>query len=238
MDRAGSHATYQRVVLRLFVLAIRPRRRSPTQAPRIQVVPHAVAPRVDVTSTASRSRRTSSERGAKSRPLSAAHRQGHGRHARMAARAAAERARRPSPSHRPVVQLRRRERPRLLEQLRRDPGRPRPRMGTIVHKRVIEASSGRDKGELERRDGLGRLEGHAAAQGEHPLRLPRRRHQPDDRSHHRLTAMKEPVVLRDNKEGVLGIRVARGLEQPSTRPTCSPTPTASHEDQGGEQRRA
>ena len=47
----------------------------------------------------------------------------------------AGRARRPSASRRPVVQLRRRERSRLLEQLRRDPGRRRRRStGTIVHR--------------------------------------------------------------------------------------------------------
>jgi hypothetical protein len=33
-----------------------------------------------------------------------------------------------------------------------------------------------------------------------------------------LTAMKEPVVLGESKEGVLGIRVARSLEQPSKHP--------------------
>ena len=43
----------------------------------------------------------------------------HPRHARLAARPAPGRARRPSTSRRPVVQLRERERPRLLEQLRR-----------------------------------------------------------------------------------------------------------------------
>ena len=34
----------------------------------------------------------------------------------------------------------------------------------------------------------------------------------------RLTAMKDPVVFGDSKEGVLGIRMARSLEQPSNTP--------------------
>ena len=93
-----------------------------------------------------------------------------------------------------------------------------PRMGTVVHKRVIEASSGRDKGELNVEmdwvDSKGTLllkentrfifRGDAASRTIDRIT--------------RLTAMKEPVVFGESKEGVLGIRVARGLEQPSNAP--------------------
>jgi hypothetical protein len=93
-----------------------------------------------------------------------------------------------------------------------------PRMGTVVHKRVIEASSGRDKGELNVEmdwvDSKGTLllkeNTHFIFRGDATSRT-------IDRIT-RLTAMKEPVVFGESKEGVLGIRVARGLEQPSNAP--------------------
>jgi len=89
-------------------------------------------------------------------------------------------------------------------------------MGTIVHKRVIEAMSGKDKGELNVEmdwvDSKGTLllkeNTHFVFQGDAKSRV-------IDRIT-RLTALKEPVVLGDNKEGVLGMRMARSLEQPST----------------------
>jgi hypothetical protein len=93
-----------------------------------------------------------------------------------------------------------------------------PRMGTIVHKRVIEASSGRDKGELNvEMDWV-------ESQGTLLLKeITRFVFRGDATSRTidrvtRLTAMKEPVVLGESKEGVLGIRVARALEQPSNTP--------------------
>ena len=93
-----------------------------------------------------------------------------------------------------------------------------PRMGTIVHKRVIEASSGRDKGELNVEmdwvDSKGTLllreNTHFIFRGDATSRT-------IDRIT-KLTAVKEPVVFGESKEGVLGIRVARGLEQPSNTP--------------------
>ena len=93
-----------------------------------------------------------------------------------------------------------------------------PRMGTVVHKRVIEAKSGGDKGELNVEmdwvDSKGTLllkeNTRFIFRGDATSRT-------IDRIT-RLTAMKEPVVFGESKEGVLGIRVARGLEQPSNAP--------------------
>lgn len=90
-----------------------------------------------------------------------------------------------------------------------------PKMGTIVHKRVIEASSGKDKGELNVEmdwvDANGTVLLKEVArfvfQGDATTRA-------IDRIT-RLSALKAPVVLGESKEGVLGIRVARSLEQPS-----------------------
>ena len=93
-----------------------------------------------------------------------------------------------------------------------------PRMGTVVHKRVIEAKSGGDRGELNVEmdwvDSKGTLllkeNTRFIFRGDATSRT-------IDRIT-RLTAMKEPVVFGESKEGVLGIRVARGLEQPSNAP--------------------
>jgi hypothetical protein len=89
------------------------------------------------------------------------------------------------------------------------------RMGTVVHQRVIEAVSGKDKGELNVEmdwvDSRGTLllkeNTRFVFQGDARTRIV-------DRIT-RLAALKDPVVLGDNKEGVLGLRVARWLEQPS-----------------------
>ena len=87
--------------------------------------------------------------------------------------------------------------------------------GTIVHRRVIEAISGKDRGELT-------VEMDWVDPAGTPL-LKEQTHfifrgAADGRSIDRvtrLTALKQRVVFRDNKEGVLGIRVARALEHPA-----------------------
>ena len=88
-------------------------------------------------------------------------------------------------------------------------------MGTIVHQRVIEASSGKDKGELNVEMDWVDSKGTVLLKEN-----TRYVFQGDDRTRivdriTRLAALKDPVVMGDNKEGVLGLRVARALEQPS-----------------------
>ena len=98
------------------------------------------------------------------------------------------------------------------------PAAARRRMGTVIHKRVIETTSGKDKGELNVEmdwvDSKGTLllkeNTRFVFQGDAKTRI-------IDRIT-RLTAMKDPVVFGDSKEGVLGIRMARSLEQPSNTP--------------------
>jgi hypothetical protein len=83
---------------------------------------------------------------------------------------------------------------------------------------VIEATSGKDKGELNVEMDWVDSKGTVLLkeitrfvfQGDTDSRV-------IDRIT-RLSALKDPVVLGDNKEGVLGIRVARALEQPSKSP--------------------
>ena len=93
-----------------------------------------------------------------------------------------------------------------------------PKMGTIVHRRVLDTKSGADRGEL-------RVESEwLAPDGKALLREETRfvfAGANDTRSVERitrLTARDSKVLFRDNKEGTIGLRVARALEQPSTTP--------------------
>jgi hypothetical protein len=93
-----------------------------------------------------------------------------------------------------------------------------PKMGTIRHKRVVAATGGADRGEL-----VVEME-WVTPDGVALLREDTRfvfRGTGEGRSVDRvttLTALDQKVVLRDNKEGSLGLRVARELEQPGTKP--------------------
>ena len=93
-----------------------------------------------------------------------------------------------------------------------------PKMGTIVHRRVVDAKGGADRGELV-------VESEWLTPDGKPLLREQTRFvfrgTADSRVIDRiatLTALGERVVFRDNKEGFIGIRVARGLEQPGTKP--------------------
>ena len=93
-----------------------------------------------------------------------------------------------------------------------------PKMGTIHHKRVIETKSGADRGELA-------VETEWVNFENKPLLRETARYvfrgSGDVRSIDRittLTALDQTVVFRDNKEGSLGLRVTRELEQPADKP--------------------
>ena len=93
-----------------------------------------------------------------------------------------------------------------------------PKMGTIRHKRVVQARSGADGGELVVEMDWLKPDGGA-------LLLERTRFvfrgSGTARSIDRittLTALDQKVVFRDNKEGTLGLRVTRALEQPADKP--------------------
>jgi hypothetical protein len=98
------------------------------------------------------------------------------------------------------------------------PAEDKPKMGTIVHRAVTATRSGADRGELAvalewiRGDGqtaLGeetRFVFQAASNARKIDRVTR------------LSARAAPVVFRDSKEALLGLRVARALEAPSTEP--------------------
>jgi len=92
-----------------------------------------------------------------------------------------------------------------------------PKMGTIVHRRIVSTKSGSDRGELAAEadwvlhDGKAILREHTqyVFAGDETTRT-------IDRVT-TLTAL-ERVVFADVKDGMLGLRVARQLEQPSTTP--------------------
>src|SRR6185369_5846415 len=91
-------------------------------------------------------------------------------------------------------------------------------MGTIVHRRIVSTKNGKDSGELVvEMDWI-------MPNGKPILRETTRfifRAGPNTRAVDRittLTALDERVVFHDNKEGVIGMRVRRELEQPSKEP--------------------
>ncbi len=92
------------------------------------------------------------------------------------------------------------------------------KMGAILHRRIVGAKSGAEAGELTVESEWVRPDGT-------PLLREQTRYvfrgSADARSIDRittLTAFEERVVFKDNKEGFLGLRVARGLEQPDPKP--------------------
>ncbi len=98
------------------------------------------------------------------------------------------------------------------------PAEKKDHYGTIRHRKVNKIKSGKDKAILEvtadwqKPDGSNLLleETRFVFSGNEDTRTIERITT--------LTALKEDVSLKDNKEGVLGIRVARELEHPSNKP--------------------
>jgi quercetin dioxygenase-like cupin family protein len=93
-----------------------------------------------------------------------------------------------------------------------------PKMGAIVHRRVVQATGGAERGVLIVEADWKSAEGKVFLNERTQFTFSG---DGDSRTIERLTtltAAEEPVVFRDNKEGVLGLRVARELEQPADKP--------------------
>jgi hypothetical protein len=92
------------------------------------------------------------------------------------------------------------------------------KMGTIVHQRVVEAKSGAGQGELTVETDWHKPDGSSLLRERTRFVF---RADGTSRTIDRittLTALGERVVFKDNKEGVIGMRVVRSLEQPATQP--------------------
>ena len=95
------------------------------------------------------------------------------------------------------------------------PPEQQAKMGTVVHRRIVKTSGGADHGELE-------VEMDWMMPGAQPILHEQARFifraGPEWRAVDRistLTALDKPAVFKDDKEGMLGLRVRRELEQPS-----------------------
>jgi hypothetical protein len=98
------------------------------------------------------------------------------------------------------------------------PAENKPKMGTIVHKAVTQALSGKDRGELAVRADWTIPDGSTLLREETRFVFSGA---PGRRVIDRITtwtATDKPVTFKDTKEGAFGIRVARALEHPSTEP--------------------
>ena len=96
------------------------------------------------------------------------------------------------------------------------PAEQQAKMGTIVHRCIVKASGGADHGELEVEMDWMMPDGQPVLRetADFIFRTGPGRRVVDRIS--TLTALEKPVVFKDNKDGLLGLRVRRELEQPST----------------------
>jgi hypothetical protein len=98
------------------------------------------------------------------------------------------------------------------------PAAQAPKMGTIVHSKIVKATSGADQGELAVEMAW------MTPAGKQLLRETTTfvfRGEADSRTIDRittLTALDEKVTFKDSKEGFIGMRVTRALEQPAEKP--------------------
>lgn len=98
------------------------------------------------------------------------------------------------------------------------PAERKARYGTIVHREIRGTESGAGKGALDVTMEWVNHEGTALLREDTRFEFGA---QGTDRTIDRittLTALDAPVVLTDNKEGMLGLRVTRALEHPATKP--------------------
>jgi hypothetical protein len=96
------------------------------------------------------------------------------------------------------------------------PAERQAKMGRIVHRRIVKTSSGADQGRLEVEMDWVMPDGQPILRETTDFIF---RAGPGQRTVDRistLTALDQPVIFKDVKDGLLGLRVRRELEQPST----------------------
>ncbi|HST23504.1 MAG TPA: PmoA family protein [Blastocatellia bacterium] len=94
----------------------------------------------------------------------------------------------------------------------------RNKYGTIRHSKIKRVASSKDRGELEVEMDWLTPAGKLILKEETTFIFQAAENQRVVDRITKLTALNERVVFNDNKEGVLGLRVARQLEQPSDKP--------------------
>ncbi len=94
----------------------------------------------------------------------------------------------------------------------------RNKYGTIRHSKIRRVASGKDRGELEVEMDWLTPAGKPLLKEETTFIFQAGPNQRVIDRITKLTALDQRVVFKDNKEGVLGLRVARELEQPSDKP--------------------
>ena len=98
------------------------------------------------------------------------------------------------------------------------PAQQAPKMGTIVHRKILDTKSGADKGELAVETAWMTPDNTQLIKESTRFVF---RGGADSRTIDRittLTSLDQKVVFKDNKEAMFGMRVARGLEQPADKP--------------------
>jgi hypothetical protein len=98
------------------------------------------------------------------------------------------------------------------------PAKQAPKMGTIVHRKILDTKSGADKGELAVETAWMTPDNTQLIKESTRFVF---RGGADSRTIDRittLTSLDQKVVFKDNKEAMFGMRVARGLEQPADKP--------------------
>ena len=98
------------------------------------------------------------------------------------------------------------------------PAAERNKFGTIMHRRVVRTKDGKEQGELEVEMDWMMPDGKKVLRENTKFVF---HAGPNMRAVDRittLTALDTPISFKDNKEGVLGLRVARGLEHPTKEP--------------------
>ena len=97
------------------------------------------------------------------------------------------------------------------------PAERAPQMGTILHRKIVDAKGGVDRGELVVESEWVQADGKPLVKERTHFVFRAGGNERNIERNTTLTAV-EKVVFRDNKEGSLGLRVARELEQPAEKP--------------------
>jgi hypothetical protein len=98
------------------------------------------------------------------------------------------------------------------------PPEQQQKMGTVVHRRIAQAKGGKDRGELGVEMDWVMPDGQPILQESTTFIFHFGQNMRVVDRITKLTAMANRVVFQDNKEGMLGMRVRRELEQPSNEP--------------------